>query len=84
MIDERNFLSRLEEFQMKHNIRISDQAQKLIYQVIDAIENDPHASWNTQVTNLKNATTYFEGNIETLFGRNLTLNRPWNLVGTQR
>jgi hypothetical protein len=64
MIDEQNFRSRLEEFQMKHNVRISDQAQRLIYQVLDAIETDPHASWNTQVTNLKTATAYFDGNIE--------------------
>jgi hypothetical protein len=64
MIEYQNFRSRLEEFQRKRNARISDQAQKLIYQVLYAIENDPHPSWNIRFTNPKNVTAYFEDNIE--------------------
>jgi len=64
MIEYRIFRSRLEEFQRKRDVRISDQAQKLIYEVLYAIESDPHPSWNTRLTNPKIVTAYFEDNIE--------------------
>ncbi len=64
MIEYQNFRNRLEEFQWKRDAQISEQAQKLIYEVLNAIESDPHPTWNTQFTDPKKVTAYFGENIE--------------------
>lgn len=61
-MEYQNFRNILEEFQEKHNVRISDQAQKLIYDVLGAVLSDPHPSWT--FGNPKEVETYFENNIE--------------------